>query len=173
MPEASEYFYALCVGTKAALILGGGGITGAMYELGALSAMDDFIVSGRKSGDFDLYVGISAGSILSAFLANGITISEMCSAVLGEGDQVFFLRREDIYELPIGNLLRFLGQSLRTFGSVVRHIKKSGQPVTFLNILAILQQFLPAGFFSNTNLERYVARTLSMEGRSQRFPGSP
>jgi len=169
LPEASEYFYALCVRTKAALILGGGGITGAMYELGALSAMDDFIVSGRKSGDFDLYVGISAGSILSAYLANGITISEMCSAVLGEGDQVFFLRREDIYELPIGNLLRFLGQSLRTFGSVVRHIKKSGQPVTFLNILAILQQFLPAGFFSNANLERYVARTLSMEGRSNDF----
>ncbi|HEY5460778.1 MAG TPA: patatin-like phospholipase family protein, partial [Deferrimonas sp.] len=75
MPEAGEYPYALCVGTKAALILGGGGITGGMYELGALSAMDDFIVSGRKSGEFDLYVGISAGSILAAFLANGITVS--------------------------------------------------------------------------------------------------
>jgi len=45
LPEAGEYPYALCVGTKAALILGGGGITGGMYELGALSAMDDFIVS--------------------------------------------------------------------------------------------------------------------------------
>jgi predicted acylesterase/phospholipase RssA len=48
------------VETKTALVLGGGGITGGMYELGALSAMDDFIVSGRKSGEFDLYVGISA-----------------------------------------------------------------------------------------------------------------
>ena len=58
--------------TKTALVLGGGGITGGMYELGALSAMDDFIVSGRKSGEFDLYVGISAGSILAAFLALSI-----------------------------------------------------------------------------------------------------
>ena len=122
-----ECLYASCVETKTALVLGGGGITGGMYELGALSAMDDFIVSGRKSGDFDLYVGISAGSILAAFLANDITVSEMCSAVLGEKDQGLLLRREDIYELALGNLSRFLGRSLRNLGSVIRHIRKSGQ----------------------------------------------
>ena len=155
--------------TKAALILGGGGITGGMYELGALSAMDDFIVSGRKSGEFDLYVGISAGSILAAFLANGITVKEMCSAVLGEGDQGIFLRREDIFEMRFGSLFHFLGRSIRNLGSAVRHLRKSGQAVTFLNILAVIQQFLPAGFFSNANLERYVARTLSGEGRSNDF----
>ncbi|MGB5197769.1 MAG: patatin-like phospholipase family protein, partial [Candidatus Deferrimicrobium sp.] len=115
------------------------------------------------------YVGISAGSILAAFLANGISVSEMCSAVLGEKDGGLLLRREDIYELPFDNLFRFLGRSLRNLGSVIRHIRRSGQPVTFLNILAVLQQFLPAGFFSNANLERYVARTLSGEGRTNDF----
>ena len=45
MPEAGEYPYALCVGTEAAFFLGGDGITGGTYELDALSAMDDFIVS--------------------------------------------------------------------------------------------------------------------------------
>ena len=169
LPDAGIYPYALCVGTKAALILGGGGITGGMYELGALSAMDDFIVSGRKSGEFDLYVGISAGSILAAFLANGITVNEMSSAVLGEGTEGIFLRREDIFELPIRNLFRFLGRSVRNLGTVVRHIRKNGQSVTFLNILAVLQQFLPAGFFSNANLERYVGRALSGEGRTNDF----
>ena len=114
-------------------------------------------------------MGISAGSILAAFLANGITVSEMCSAVLGEKDAGLLLRREDIYELPLGNLFRFLGRSLRNLGSVIRHIRKSGQSVTFLNVLAVLQQFLPAGFFSNANLERYVARILSGEGRSNDF----
>jgi len=169
LPGGGECFYAFRVDTKAALVLGGGGITGGMYELGALSAMDDFIVSGRKSGEFDLYVGISAGSILAAFLANGITVKEMCSSVLGEADGGFLLRREDIYEMRLGNLLRFLGRSVRNLGSVIRHIRKSGEPVTFLNLLAVLQQFLPAGFFSNANLERYVARALSGEGRSNDF----
>jgi len=123
LPLADESLYAFCVETKAALILGGG----------------------------------------------GITVSEMCSSVLGEKDGGLLLRREDIYELPPGNLFRFLGRSLRSFGSVVRHIRKSGQPVTFLNILAVLQQFLPAGFFSNANLERYVARILSGDGRCNDF----
>jgi hypothetical protein len=45
LPEAGEYPYALCVGTEAAHFLGGDGITGGTYELEALSAMDDFIVS--------------------------------------------------------------------------------------------------------------------------------
>jgi predicted acylesterase/phospholipase RssA len=65
LPGAGDSLDALCVDTKTALVLGGGGITGGIYELGALSAMDDFIVSGRKSGEFDRYVGISAGSILA------------------------------------------------------------------------------------------------------------
>jgi predicted acylesterase/phospholipase RssA len=169
LPEAGESLYALCVDTKTALVLGGGGITGGMYELGALSALDDFIVSGGRSGEFDLYVGISAGSIPAAFLANGITVSEMCSAVLGKGDQGLLLRREDIYELSLGKLLRSLGRCLRNLGPVARHLKASGQPATFLNFLAVLQQFLPAGFFSNANLERYVARTLSGDGRSNDF----
>ena len=49
LPVGCEYLYAFRVETKTALVLGGGG----MYERGALSAMDDFIVSGRKSGEFD------------------------------------------------------------------------------------------------------------------------
>ena len=36
LPKEGEYLYPFCVETKAALILGGGGITGGMYELGAL-----------------------------------------------------------------------------------------------------------------------------------------
>jgi len=51
LPVGGECHYAFRVETKTALVLGGGGITGGMYELGALSAMDDFIVSGRKSGE--------------------------------------------------------------------------------------------------------------------------
>ena len=36
MPVGGESLYALRVETKTALVLGGGGITGGMYELGAL-----------------------------------------------------------------------------------------------------------------------------------------
>jgi hypothetical protein len=156
---------------KAALILGGGGITGGMYELGALSALDDFLVGGRKPTDFDIYVGISAGSLLAAFLANGISVKDMCKAVLGEHGHRLVLRREDIYEFRFSPLLRAGWNFLRSAGPVLRYLRRERQPVTFLNAIALFQQFLPAGFFSNANLERYVARILSEDGRTNRFDG--
>ena len=155
---------------KAALVLGGGGITGGVYELGALSALDDFVVRGRRSGDFDLYVGISAGSLLAAFLANGITVREMCTAILGgEHGHRLALRREDIYEFRIAPFLRAGWKFLRSLGPAVRYLRRESQPVTFLNLIALLGQFLPAGLFSNANLERYVARILSESGRTNDF----
>ena len=155
--------------TKAALILGGGGITGGVYELGALSALDDFIIRGRKSGDFDIFVGISAGSLLSAFLANGISVQEMCRGILGEEGHRLLLRREDIYEIRVSPLFRAAWRFLRNAGLVVRYLRRENQPVTFLNTLALFEQFLPAGFFSNANLERYVSRILSAPGRTNDF----
>lgn len=154
---------------KAALILGGGGITGGMYELGVLSALDDFLVGGRKPTDFDIYVGISAGSLLAAFLANGVTVKEMCKAVLGDGGHRLLLRREDVYEFRFSPFLRAGWNFLRSIGPVLRYLRRQRQPVTFLNAIALFQQFLPAGFFSNSNLERYVARILSEDGRTNRF----
>lgn len=157
------------VESKAALILAGGGITGGIYELGVLSALDDFLVGGHKPSDFDIYVGISAGSLLAAFLANGISVKEMCKAVLGEDGHRLLLRREDIYGFRFSPFLRAAWNFLRSIGPVLRYLRRERQPVTFLNAIALFQQFLPAGFFSNANLERYVARILAEEGRTNDF----
>ena len=56
---------------KTALVLAGGGITGGIYQLGALRALDDLLVN-RSVLDFDLYIGTSAGAFVSTFLAAGI-----------------------------------------------------------------------------------------------------
>jgi predicted acylesterase/phospholipase RssA len=157
------------VKSKAALILGGGGITGGVYELGVLSALDDFLVGGLKPSDFDIYVGVSAGSLLAAFLANGISVKEMCKAVLGEEGHRLLIRREDIYGFRFSPFLRAAWNFLRSVGPVLRYLRRERQSVTLLNAIALFQQFLPAGFFSNANLERYVARILSEEGRTNDF----
>ncbi|HST43332.1 MAG TPA: hypothetical protein VLK58_27650, partial [Conexibacter sp.] len=41
--------------SKTALVLGGGGVTGAVYEIGALRALDLLSVN-RSVNDFDVYV---------------------------------------------------------------------------------------------------------------------
>lgn len=154
---------------RSALVLAGGGITGGVYELGVLSALDDFIVRGGRSGEFDHYVGISAGSMVAAFLANGISVEELSGAILGTRDEGLLLRREDIYSFRVSPFLRAAWDFLRHTPAIVRHLRKTGQRVTFLNTIAYLQQFLPPGVFSNANLERYMSRALNEKGRNNDF----
>src|ERR1700704_4062177 len=69
-------------GGKRALVLCGGGITGLAYEIGALRALDDLLVD-LTVNDFDIYVGTSAGSIVGALLANGVSPSAMAMGLSG------------------------------------------------------------------------------------------
>ena len=48
--------------SKTALVLGGGGFTGGVYEIGALRALDLLAVN-RTVNEFDVYVGTSAGVV--------------------------------------------------------------------------------------------------------------
>src|SRR5919206_545528 len=64
-----------------ALVLGGGGFTGGVYEIGALRALDLLSVN-RTVNQFDVYVGTSAGSFVAALLANGVTPEEMMRVIV-------------------------------------------------------------------------------------------
>src|SRR6202142_2259693 len=62
--------------SKTALVLGGGGFTGGVYEIGALRALELLAVNSTVN-NFDIYVGTSAGSFVAAMLANAVTPDEM------------------------------------------------------------------------------------------------
>jgi NTE family protein len=66
--------------SRTALVLGGGGFTGGVYEIGALRALDLLAVN-RTVNQFDVYVGTSAGSFVAALTANGVTPEEMMRVV--------------------------------------------------------------------------------------------
>lgn len=68
--------------SKVALVLAGGGLTGAVYEIGALRAIDDLLVD-RTVNDFDIYVGTSAGALVAAALANGPSPETVLRAIEG------------------------------------------------------------------------------------------
>ena len=83
---------------KTALVLGGGGFTGGVYEIGALRALDLLAVNSTVN-NFDVYVGTSAGSFIAALCANGVTPEEMMRVVTRQGKAPF-------KDIDIGDLLR-------------------------------------------------------------------
>ena len=78
--------------SKTALVLGGGGFTGGVYEIGALRALDLLAVH-RTVNEFDVYVGTSAGSFVASAIANGITPEEMMRVIVQQVPTTFPGRR--------------------------------------------------------------------------------
>src|SRR6184192_40334 len=74
--------------SKTALVLGGGGFTGGVYEIGALRALDLLSVN-RTVNEFDVYVGTSAGSFVAAAVANGVTPEEMMRVIVQQVPTLF------------------------------------------------------------------------------------
>ncbi len=81
---------------KVALVLAGGAVSGGAFKVGGLKALNDFFVD-RKITDLDLYVGLSAGSVLGASLASGITPDEMLKVLDGTSTRLDQLRPIDFY----------------------------------------------------------------------------
>jgi NTE family protein len=81
---------------KVALVLAGGAVTGGAFKVGGLKALDDLLVN-RKTTDFDIYVGLSAGAFLAAPLAAGISPAEMIRSLEGTSDKFSMFRAADFY----------------------------------------------------------------------------
>ncbi|HET7475590.1 MAG TPA: patatin-like phospholipase family protein [Dermatophilaceae bacterium] len=67
--------------TRRGLVLGGGGVLGAAWMVGALSALEEH--TGVDARHYDAYVGTSAGSILVALLGAGVPVADLVAHQLG------------------------------------------------------------------------------------------
>jgi predicted acylesterase/phospholipase RssA len=82
---------------RVALVLAGGAISGGGFKLGGLKAFDDFLVN-KKTTDFDMYVGLSAGAFLAAPLASGVTPPEMMRSLEGSSEEFTQFGLLDFYQ---------------------------------------------------------------------------
>src|SRR5262249_23523770 len=103
---------------RRSLLLAGGAVRGGAYKLGGLKALDDFLVN-RKTTDFDIYVGLSAGSFLAAPLASGITPPEMLRSLEGSSEDFTELTALDFYRL---NLTEFASKPVEFVVDLLRYV---------------------------------------------------
>jgi NTE family protein len=156
---------------KIALALAGGGPLGAMYEIGVLMALDEAL-DGLDLNDMDVYVGVSAGSFITAGLANNLTPA-------------------DIYRLFIDNKKSssrkgaltpevFLKPAFREYGRRARSVPKlalnglmrwvaSPFKRTPVEAFASLFRAIPAGIFDNEAISKFLTETFSHSGRTNDF----
>src|SRR2546427_12970066 len=85
---------------RIALVLSGGGVVGGMYQVGALTALEERL-NGEGRG-FDIYVGCSAGSVVASLLANGVRASDLYRILDKDLDDPLNFRRGAVF--PGGSL---------------------------------------------------------------------
>src|SRR5579884_3659630 len=155
--------------SKTALVLGGGGFTGGVYEIGALRALDLLSVN-RTVNEFDVYVGTSAGAFVAAAVVNGVTPEEMMRVIVQQVPTPF-------PEARISNLLRPNYRELLTKGvllpfrlaQVVRRLIGDLGQISAVDVVVGLAEALPSGLYAGDGIEKYVRTILSDPERTNDF----
>ncbi|MEM1042585.1 MAG: patatin-like phospholipase family protein [Bacteroidota bacterium] len=152
------------------LALAGGGPEGAIYEIGALRALEEAI-EGIDFADVPIYVGVSAGAFVGACLANGISTAQLCRSVVHDepGEHPF---RPDLFMVPA------YGELARRSISVPVHVVEGLADWLFKHdfeggvvaaLMGRLGRALPVGLFSNTGIRDYLRKVFSIKGRTTDF----
>jgi len=155
--------------SKSALVLGGGGFTGGVYEIGALRALDLLSVN-RTVNDFDVYVGTSAGSFVAAAVANGVSPEEMMRVIVQQLPTTFPDVRVSSLLRP--NYTEFLAKSLLfpvRLAQLARSVVRDFGQISAVDIAVRLAETLPSGLYTGQGLERYVHTILSDPDRTDDF----
>jgi NTE family protein len=157
------------VRSKSALVLGGGGFTGGVYEIGALRALDLLSVN-RTVNEFDVYVGTSAGSFVAAAVANGVTPEEMMRVIVQQVPTSFPDARVSALLRP--NYREFLSKGVKVpfrLAQLVRTLIRDLGEISAVDIAIGLAEVLPSGLYSEAGIERYVRTILSDPDRTDDF----
>ncbi len=155
--------------SKLAIALAGGGPLGAFYELGALHALSEAII-GRDLTDFDIFVGVSSGSVVAAGLASGIDTTAMGSIFINNDTATILpLTPEILLHPAFGEYARriiCLPQVLAEYGRAFLRDPLQG---VWPGLMRSLGRVLPTALFDNGPLERYLHTVFSTHGRSDDF----
>lgn len=151
-----------------ALALGGGGVIGGMYEVGALAALEERLTSVGQL--FHVYVGCSAGSVVASLLANGIRASDIYRILDQDLPDPLNFRRGAVFSPD--SFRRAAGR----FGRMMWAFSKNamtGLRGSIPDMLARAERDLPPGFFALTALERFISEAIAARGLSNSFTELP
>jgi NTE family protein len=150
------------------LALAGGGPEGAIYEIGALRALDE-AVDGLDLNNLFIYVGLSAGAFICANLANDLTTAQMCRAIVSHepGEHPFV---PETFLTPAFREVARSGQAvprllLDSLWEWITHRRD----LTLMESLTRLSEALPVGILDNRPIRDYLQKIYNLKGRTDDF----
>lgn len=151
---------------RIAVALAGGGPLGAIYEIGALCALDDCL-QGLDFNACDHYVGVSAGGFIAAGLANGMTPRQLCAMFIEDLPNAENFDPSWLLKPAWGEFGHRLQRLPGLLGSALWAWGVQGKPLT--NAFERLGAALPTGLLDNEGIHQHIEHLFSREGRSNDF----
>lgn len=153
-----------------ALVLAGGGVTGAVYEMGVLRALDELL--DRSMLDLDVYVGISGGAFVSSLLAAGFSPRDMYEQVASLEERPFGTPAAPLFRLGLGEFARRSSQAPRV---VTRALWETltGEGRNASDFAWSLFELLPAGLLDNSGVQEFLEAVFRSRGRTDEFEDMP
>jgi NTE family protein len=152
--------------SRVALVCAGGGVTGAIYEMGCLRALQDLL--GRSVLDLDMYVGVSGGAFVSALLAGGISPAEMYDAVAARSRRPIGVPDAPLFRLGLGEFVRRSVRAPRVLAdALVTSLTGEGRNLS--DLAWSLFELLPPGLLDNSGVQEYLADVYRKRGRRDSF----
>ncbi len=151
---------------KVALVCAGGGITGAVYEIGCLRAIHDLI--DRSLLDLDVYVGISGGAFVASLLAAGISPLEMYEELVSPSTHPLGVSGAPLFRF---GARQYVHRGLRA-PQVLRDALLNGfegEGHGPADAVLTLLELLPAGLLENSGIQEYLAAVFKSRGVNDRF----
>ena len=162
--------------TRAAVVCGGGGLTGGVFEVGALRALDVALGGGVLSR-LDIYAGTSSGSLVATMLAAGLTPQDMDDVVIrGARNRRRLppLSRSALFRLDLAAWVAAAGRMpLRALGGVAGGLVSDGESSRIIDVLSDVLSALPSGLLTNEPMEAYVDEVLRQLGVPQDIGSFP
>jgi len=150
------------------LAVAGGGPLGAIYELGALCALDESIPDIRLHR-LDVYVGVSAGSFIAASLANRMSAAQLARIFMSRDDAELPFHPDSFLRPAYREYLRGAGRLPGIVWQVLRDIVRDPRPSALSESLNSFAHAIPGGIFDNEVIYRFLHDALNRPGRSDDF----
>lgn len=170
MGSASEHQRAAATpGQKVAVVLCGGGLPAALYEVGALAALDDLLEPPSFVLQSHVFVGISAGATVAALLAGGDSPRSLLSHLGSAAPNAYLEVAGTLARLAARSTARSLGALARSVGTAWKYCLRSRIAPTLGNLVRVVKEVLPPGLASLDPWERKLADLLSGTGHRNSF----